>query len=130
MLKRAIAVDAVAIATGSGLIYATFIANHGASDAAAPPPVLDTLASPAFFIPSIIIASCVAVVVIITAWRFTSARVATTEKPTGFRVGKKTEAGTRVSTPSGGADGDDVKDRSMSNEVSGFRVGKKTTTGT
>ncbi len=131
MPKRAIAASVVAIAAGSGLVYATFAATRGTPGTAAPPPVLDTLSSPAFLVPSIIIAACVAVVVIVMIRRAARARLpSTNDQPTGFRVGKKTIGGTRVSTPTGDASGEDVKDKSTSYQVTGFRVGKKTQTGT
>jgi hypothetical protein len=126
MYKRAFGINGVAIAT----------ANQKVSDTGAPRPVLDTLVSPAFLVPSIVIAVCVIVVVIITTRRVKSTRlVSTNEQPTGFRVGKKTTVGTRVKNP---VDGDvdvlhdaDILERSTTNEQpTGFRVGKKTSGGT
>ena len=136
MYKRTIAIIGVAIAAGSALICALFYANNGVSDTGGPRPVLESLASPAFLVPSIIISACVIVVVIITIRRVPiTRRVATTHDPTGFRVGKKTTVGTRVKNP---VDGDvdvlhdvDIHERSTSNdELTGFRVGKKTSGGT
>jgi hypothetical protein len=135
MYKRAIAINGVAIMTGSALIYASFAANPKVSDTGAPRPVLDTLVSPAFLVPSIIIAVCVIVVVIIITRRAMIARRRSTQDPTGFRVGKKTTVGTRVNNPT---DGDvdvlhdaDILERSTTNEQpTGFRVGKKTSGGT
>ena len=95
MTKRTIGTIVGAIGAGSGVIAGVFLANRAGS-AAIPQPVVETLASPSFLVPSIIVAACVIIIVIITIRRANHLKSTTGETSTisGFRVGTKTGTGT------------------------------------